>query len=78
MLIELTSLDGKKIAIDLTRAESIEEYGKGSKIRYPNNGNGFIKDFYLKETTKEICDKANEISKNGSYNLTIIHRNSRF
>jgi hypothetical protein len=38
MMLTLTTLsDSKRIAIDLLRAESIVEYGAGSKIRLNEN-----------------------------------------
>ena len=55
--------EDKKVAIDLSKAESIIEYGVGSKIRIIIDDIRTTKDFWVKETPEQICQMANALRR---------------
>jgi hypothetical protein len=78
MLIQLTEVSGKKVAINLTKAKTIESYMSGSKIVYYQNNGDSYQAYNVKETIEEICKIANETASKIEGSITIWHKNSSF
>jgi len=80
MMINLTQLNEKKIAVNLTRVDKIEEYiNNASKISMVTEDGIFLNHLYVKESIDEICEIANKINANNkNHQITIYYRRSQF
>jgi hypothetical protein len=61
---------------NLSRAESIVEYGAGSKIRVILDDSR-IKEYWVKETPEEICEMVNALNKKYNHSVSIYWKESK-